>query len=196
MTTTTPHLPQVSAEQKEKGKRGEKALRGWLDEHSFSYLCLNQDQETFPKIFKSENVKRPDFLVVIDSIGLIAVDVKNYNRDGPSYALPIDSEFEKVMGFESLFRLPIWFVYFDEDENTWYWISALKAVKVGRFRKGKNGRSDFYSIRIEEFVEIHTRQDFGKLFTHSQPVIKKKRGPILTDEDWAEHRAVMDDDAE
>ena len=58
------------------GKQGEDAMNAWLQLHGFSYVAICQAPDTFAPLFGTA-VKRPDFLLLLESIGLIAIDVKN-----------------------------------------------------------------------------------------------------------------------
>jgi len=162
-----------SEEKKKKGIEGETKFKSWLDERGLSYLYVNQDMDGFPSLFKG-NIKRPDFLVLIDSIGIIAVDVKNYTVFQGCYSLAYEKEVKKVLSFERLFRIPVWYAYLNVDngEIAWYWISALKAVEVGT--RGKNRENEeFLLIKINEFVEIKSNDDLGKLYSQRLPHLNK-----------------------
>ncbi|ACZ11989.1 NERD domain-containing protein [Sulfurospirillum deleyianum] len=160
----------------QKGKDGEQAFLEWLDQNGFSYLYINQDTDSFPQLFKN-HVKRPDFLVLIDSIGLIAVDVKNYKKHQEKYCpLPYESELKKTLSFERMFRIPVWYAYKNE-ESSWLWISALKAVEVGKLI-AKEGQADFLSIKIEDFTEVTSNQDIGKLWEQRLPSFKNNHNSI------------------
>ena len=121
---------------KAKGDAGEADLRAWFDRHGFGYVAVCQHQQTFATLFRDQ-VKRPDFLLLIDSLGIIAVDAKHKSKSKQrdSYTLSYDYEFRRALMFERIFRLPVWYAYHGPDADTWYWISALKAFEVGR-RKG------------------------------------------------------------
>jgi hypothetical protein len=139
-----------------------KNLTFWLDENKFSYLYINQDSESFPRLFTNQ-VKRPDFLLLIDSIGLIAVDIKNYNIFKDKHlSLNYESEFKKTLAFERLFRLPVWYVYKNNDE--WLWISALKAIEVGEIKINSGTKEQFLSLHIDDFTVVKSNNDIGKLW--------------------------------
>lgn len=165
----------VSPECEEKGRAGEDDLNAWLQANGLSYLFVRQDQETFTPLFKG-GVKRPDFLVLLDSIGLIAVDAKNHSLwDGNHYTLSLESELRKVITFERLFRIPVWYAYRHEETEgkvVWYWISALKAIEVGTTcESDKTG--DFLKIKLEHFEKVETNADLGKLYTQRLPSVAK-----------------------
>ena len=162
-------LPCCEEEEDEKvtkGRTGELAFQEWLDTNNFAYIYVNQDKETFSHLFHG-NVKRPDFLVLIDSIGLIAVDVKNTKYfNGNAYTLPIESELKRTLTFERLFRIPVWYAFSDNQSfDKWYWINSLKVVEVGREYVNRSTKKTFYAILLSEFIEIADNKDFGRLWT-------------------------------
>lgn len=160
----------ASATCEEKGRSGEEDLNAWLQANGLAYLYVRQNPETFAPLFKGF-LKRPDFLVLFDSIGLIAVDAKNHTRwKGGYYTLPFESELRRVIMFERLFRIPVWYAYRHEEKSkiVWYWISALKAIEVGKVcESDKTG--EFLEIKLEHFEKIETNADLGKLYTQRLP---------------------------
>jgi len=54
----------------------EKKFQEWLDEKKYPYIFIDQSKDTFPTLFRNIETKRPDFLLVLQQIGMIAVDVK------------------------------------------------------------------------------------------------------------------------
>jgi hypothetical protein len=160
----------------EQGREGEKDLNDWLSRNGLAYLYVNQTKESFASLFAAD-LKRPDFLVLIDSIGLIAVDAKNYkvfDRFGkPAYSLPWEDELRRTLTFERLFRIPVWYAYLarEDEKEVWYWISALKAVEVGEPADGKDGK--FLWILRSDCERIEANQDLGQLFTHRTPTLKR-----------------------
>ncbi|MFC1672530.1 hypothetical protein ACFL12_00100 [Pseudomonadota bacterium] len=157
-----------------KGAAGEAALNKWLKAQQLSYVAVCQSKKTFSPLF-SDEVKRPDFLILFESIGLIAVDVKNYKFSRGKYTLKLEDELKRSLAFERLFRIPLWYAYCDdsEDQMSWYWISALKAVEVGEVRT--NGKTDeqFLAIDRSEFEHITDASDLAKLYTHRLPGVSK-----------------------
>lgn len=154
-----------------KGRIGEDDLNEWLKANNLAYLYVSQAAGTFAPLFL-ENVKRPDFLVLLESIGLIAVDAKNYTLSvGGEYTLKLEEEVQRVMTFERIFRLPFWYAYRAEEEGriVWYWISALKVVEVGRVRTNRETQEQFLAIKREYFERIERNADLGKLYTHRLP---------------------------
>jgi hypothetical protein len=158
----------------EKGLVGEQALNDWLRKAGLSYLYVNQAPETFANLFHG-NLKRPDFLVLLESIGLIAVDAKNRKCDNGEYTLQLESELRRVLTFERLFRIPVWYAYLGEQDHgssTWYWISALKALEVGVVRRRRDSGEEFIVIKQKDFERIERNEDLGKLYTHRLPSLR------------------------
>lgn len=135
----------------------------WLNTADLCFLYVNQDKETFASMFQA-GVKRPDFLVLLESIGIIAVDVKNHKVSSGHYTLRLKEELERVLMFERLFRLPVWYAYMGKDNN-WHWISALKAIEVGIKRVNISTNEEYIKIPLTEFVTISKNEDLGKLYT-------------------------------
>jgi hypothetical protein len=158
-----------------RGEDGEQAMAEWLDNVGLGYLYVAQSPERFAGLF-GDDVKRPDFLVLIDSLGLIAVDVKNYTTKGGEYTLKFEKEVKKVIAFERIFRIPVWYAYLSKgDKRTWHWISALKAIEVGEMRSRRDNGEKFLAIKMKDFVEIRENADLGKLYTQRIPGLKRSK---------------------
>jgi hypothetical protein len=149
-----------------KGEIGENKMKDWLDDNKLRYVYINQSPETFSIMFP-DKIKRPDFLILIDSIGLIAVDVKNYKRKNDYFTLNYEKELTKVLAFERHFRMPVWYAYTDTDshETDWYWISALKAAEVGTMSQNSKNNEIYLKIKTSDFTTISVNEDLGKLYT-------------------------------
>jgi hypothetical protein len=141
------------------GHEGERTFQSWLDAQGLAYVYVNQEPNTFACLFQDAGVKRPDFLVLLDCIGLLAVDVKNKKLSKGEFSLDLAKELRSGLGFERLFRIPLWYAYLNEGAQTWHWISALKAVEVGV------PRGDFLAIRLDEFATVEINDDLGKLYS-------------------------------
>lgn len=102
------------SERKQQGAAAEERFRTWLDRCHLPHIYVEQSPFTFPDHLKGE-IKRPDFLVGIPSIGTIAVDVKakRVYRD----AILIDAiEHRTLLAFETFFNTSVWFACFPPDE--------------------------------------------------------------------------------
>ena len=102
------------AKRAEQGKVAEDRFRAWLDRCCLPHIYVEQSPFTIPDPLRGE-IKRPDFLVGIPTIGTIAVDVKakRVYRD----ALIIDAyEHRTLLNFETFFNTSVWFACFPPGE--------------------------------------------------------------------------------
>lgn len=152
------------------GVHGEAALNSWFQSYGLPYVSICQYPSTFATLFP-QDVKRPDFLLLIAALGTIAVDAKNYTLSGGVYTLKLEAELRRSVAFERLFRMPLWYAYMDHNNNGqgWYWISALKAVEVGAVRLNSHTNEQFLAIPVSEFAYVKTPQDLAKLYSQHLP---------------------------
>ena len=154
--------------------KGEEKFKEWLEYKKYSYIYFDQGQDTFSSLFLN-NVKRPDFLVLIDSIGLIAVDVKSrnklviYNNSGKSegrFTLNENEDTKKLLAFERRFRIPVWIVFClgSEECETWYWISLSEIVEHFTIIEKPKISSPFRGIPIKSCKTIGWEDGLFKLF--------------------------------
>ena len=95
------------------GHKAEDRFRLWLDRCHLPHLYVEQSPMTIPQHLRGE-IKRPDFLVGIPTIGTLAVDVKakRIYQD----AILIDSyEHRTLLNFEMFFNISVWFACFPPD---------------------------------------------------------------------------------
>jgi hypothetical protein len=102
--------PQPPIDRIAKGEAGERALQDWLDRSNMPYLFLDQTPLTFPLALRSE-IKRPDFLVPIDTLGTVVIDAKAKALIDNHFVI---DEYERrtLAGFEARFQFPVWFACF------------------------------------------------------------------------------------
>lgn len=162
------------------GQLGEEALNRWLSDSGLSYVAICQAPESFARLFAG-NVKRPDFLVLFESVGLLAVDAKNYRCSGNVYTLELEAELRRSLAFERLFRLPLWYAYYDSTDNreSWYWISALKAVEIGEVRERRRDGMKFLALQRSGFEHVAVASDLAKLYTHRLPGVARIAETVL-----------------
>lgn len=101
-------------QRKAQGKAAEDRFRAWLDRCHLPHIYVEQSPMTIPQHLRGE-IKRPDFLVGIPSIGTLAIDVKakQVYRD----TLIIDAyEHRTLLAFETYFNISVWFACFPPDE--------------------------------------------------------------------------------
>lgn len=161
----------------EKGREGEDALSNWFSDNGLAYVAVSQNKETFAKMFAHE-VKRPDFLLLFDSLGMIAVDAKNLTPYTPNnityYNLPLEEEVKKAISFERIFRIPVWYAIMENNDGKicWHWISSLKAVEVGYVEFNTEKKVSFLKIKKDHFTKIEDGPDLAKLYLQRVPSLK------------------------
>ena len=158
----------------EAARIGEEDLNAWFKANGLCYVSVCQTRETFAPLF-SNNLKRPDFLVLLDSLGLIAVDAKNKKPSQGELTLELEDELRRAVAFERVFRMPVWYAYRVELDGkvVWHWINALKAIEVGKERTNKDNNKPFLAIKLEDFEHIESNDDLGKLYTCRMPGLRK-----------------------
>ena len=124
-------------QRKAQGQAAEDRFRSWLDRCCLPHIYVEQSPFTIPGPLRGE-IKRPDFLVGIPSIGTIAVDVKakRVYQD----ALIIDAyEHRTLLNFETFFNTSVWFACFPPDEpHTCHLFLNRSLASLGRSNvKGK-----------------------------------------------------------
>ena len=149
----------------ERGLAGENALNLWFQQQGLPYVSICQNPATFSTLFP-ENVKRPDFLLLIPALGTIAIDAKNYTLSRGVFTLEYEAELRRSVAFERLFRIPVWYAYMDHSNGgqCWYWISALRAVEVGEVRFNSARGVQFLAIPVEEFARVCVANDLAQLY--------------------------------
>mgnify|MGYP001773005245 CR=1 FL=1 len=136
-------------------------FKEWLDQKGYGYLYIDQSAQTFSEFFRGI-IKRPDFLVVLNRIGIIAVDVKERNmpfdRHGaPCVTLDEEEEVNKYLAFERLMRVPVWFVfYIGGDYSIQRWVPLSKVFECERETSEKG---PFRIIRLEDCIILQTNRD-------------------------------------
>jgi hypothetical protein len=100
-------------ERQAQGQVAEDRFRAWLDRCHLPHVYVEQSPMTIPEHLRGE-IKRPDFLVGIPTIGTLAVDVKakRIYQD----AILIDAyEHKTLLAFETFFNITVWFACFPPD---------------------------------------------------------------------------------
>ncbi|MHB1546907.1 MAG: hypothetical protein ACYCSB_02245 [bacterium] len=153
---------------------GEEKFQEWLEHKKYSYIYLDQSKDTFSSLF-ANNVKRPDFLVLIDSIGLIAIDVKsrnkltNYNNKGKSegrFTLNESEDTQKLLAFERKFRISVWIVFCLDAGGfeAWHWISLSEIIEKFSLVKSSKISIPFRGIPVKSCKTIGWEDGLFKLF--------------------------------
>ena len=99
---------------RDQGQAAEDRFRAWLDRCCLPHIFVEQSPMTIPQPLRGE-IKRPDFLVGVPTIGTLAVDVKA-KRVYASTILIDAYEHRTLLNFETYFNISVWFACFQPDE--------------------------------------------------------------------------------
>lgn len=99
-------MARISEAARERGRAAEAAFKRWLDRSSMGYMVVDQTPFTVPPA--AGHIKRPDYLVGILSVGLIAIDVKGRSLVDDHLLIDLD-EFQGFVGFERYFGTSVWY---------------------------------------------------------------------------------------
>jgi len=148
------------------GKAGEEAFRDWLNKEKIGYLYIDQTIDFFSHTFK-ENLKRPDFLLLVPSVGFIAIDVKHHDiktyGEVTGFTLNIAKELDKAVEFEEVSKTALWYAYKRKDvpsDSSWYLINPRTIIQQGiKKESSKEEGSEFFVTSIEKFKVVTTEKD-------------------------------------
>jgi hypothetical protein len=146
----------TKAERQAQGQAAEDRFRAWLDRCVLPHIFVEQSPLTIPQGLKGE-IKRPDFLVGIPSIGTIAVDVKA--KHVYTDTIIIDAyEHRTLLNFETFFNISVWFACFPPGEpNTCHLFlnRSLAGLPVAK-RRG----ADAIAVPLRLTKVVDDRRDF------------------------------------
>jgi len=150
----------------EQGRDGEKSFSTWLNENNFGFIEIKQNADDLANVFKGA-LKRPDFLILLPSIGLIAIDVKNHNVTKSGFSLNIPTDLAKSIEFETQFKIYLWYAYKDAKSSgdTWYFISALDAIEHGDQKTNSKNGEAFVYVPLAKFTKVQSGEDMSKLLS-------------------------------
>ena len=104
------------SQRRAQGAAAEDHFRAWLDRCVLPHMYVEQSPLTVPKSLKGE-IKRPDFLVGIPTIGTLAFDVKAKTVYENSIIID-EYEHRTFKNFETFFNMRVWYACFPPDEPT------------------------------------------------------------------------------
>ena len=118
-----------------RGAAAEQAFAAWLDASVLPHMYVEQSPLTVPAPLRGA-IKRPDYLVGIPGVGLVAFDVKAktvYARDGLIFDV---AEVQKLRVFARLFHLSVYFACLDpEGGPAGYWVRLDQLDEVPAVRR-------------------------------------------------------------
>lgn len=144
------------SQRKEQGNVAEQTFRAWLDRCVLPHLYVEQSPLTVPKGLKGE-IKRPDFLVGIPTIGTLAFDVKA--KSVYDNQIIIDAyEHRTFQNFETFFNMTVWYVCFPPGEpHTCHLF--LNRELAGLAVSQRRGQASI-AVPLKDTVTADPRRDF------------------------------------
>ena len=146
----------------------ETRFKEWLEYKQYPYIYIAQDPQAFSTFFKNFNVKRPDFLILVPGLSIIAVDVKDRNLYSQHESFIIDEErdLNKLLAFERIFRIPVWLAISNQEVayRTWYWISITEVFEKIPSKVSSHDNRNFRPIPITMCKALSWEDTFSKLF--------------------------------
>ena len=146
----------------------EAKFKEWLEEKGYPFLYIEQSKDFFATFFKNTGVKRPDFLILVKGLGLIAVDVKNreLQQEYETFVIDEEKDIKKLIAFDRIFRIPVWLAISNEANafRTWYWITLSEVVEHVQILRRPSDNNQFRAIPITMFRTIGWDDNIGDLF--------------------------------
>ena len=122
------------------------------------HIYFEQGVESYSSAFSENQAKRPDFLVLIKYIGLIAVDVKARTIDEDYQNVFIEEkEVLQLRSFQEISCIPTWIVIMQINatiKNLWYWVNIMDLQKNHVSKNHKTIKKKGYFIPIESCIPI------------------------------------------
>lgn len=119
-----------------RGAKAERLFADWLDASVLPHIYVEQSPMTVPEPLRGE-IKRPDYLVGIPGVGMVAFDVKSktvYEREGIIFDL---AEVQKLRTFSRLFHVTVYFACLDpEGGSEGYWVRLNQLDAASAVRRG------------------------------------------------------------
>ena len=162
--------PQITKEEMDrKCKEAEEKFKEWLNKHNIPFIFFDQTVKSFSDEFNKENLKRPDFMVLIPNFGSILVDVKYKTKNNFGTITLNEKEIEKFINFNKNFGVHIWFAVSNEESNfsSWHWISANELDEI-ELKTNTSTKERFYPVPVQKFYQISGSEGLEKLFENKK----------------------------
>ena len=151
-----------------RGAKAERRFADWLDASVLPHLYVEQSPMTVPAPLRGE-IKRPDYLVGIPGVGMVAFDVKSktiYEREGIIFDL---AEVQKLRAFSRLFHVTVYFACLDpEGGPDAYWVCLDQLDAVPAVRRGK---SFTLACPTDRTLSISLDEDFYAAFVRAVALV-------------------------
>lgn len=146
-----------------RGEAAERDFQLWLDASSLPHIYVEQSPMTVPSSLRGR-IKRPDYLVAIPHVGMVAFDVKCKSAYQGRFLFDLD-EVQRLRTFSRLFRLTVFFACLSpEGSDQSYWVRLDKLDSAAAFKQ--NGKL-VLSIALGDTHPVSMQTDFFNAFTAS-----------------------------
>lgn len=116
-----------------RGAAAEAAFATWLDRSCLPFVYATQTRESVPRHFRGQ-LKRPDYLVAVPTVGTLCFDVKAKTRYPGGFIFD-RLEVTKLAAFDTLFNLTTLFACLDPEGGAaswWFRVADLDRMADGR----------------------------------------------------------------
>jgi len=148
----------IPARNRREGQEAETTFRCWLLLSKLGFLEVDQKHQSLPNYLR-RIVKRPDFLVGILSVGLVAVDVKSRVTFMKGYIIIENEEYDSFCAFERYFGIRVWYACYLDKDLTRCLLFRNADIEPERFRASIKGRP-VLAVPIQLMTEAARNESF------------------------------------
>lgn len=150
----------LPADLKAKGEAAEAAFRAWLNQESAAFLYIEQSPLNVPAPLRGK-IKRPDYLVGLPGVGMVAFDVKAKSTYDDCLLFEA-GELKKLSRFSGFFNVTVLFACLDLDTpERFVWVSLqdllLRPVE-------RRGRAAVVAVPVAEAFTVSAAEPFMEAF--------------------------------
>ena len=140
---------------KAKGLKAEADFRAWLDWSAAPHIYVEQSPVTVPEALRGR-IKRPDFLVGVPHVGLLAFDVKAKSVYDDALIFDL-AEVRKLATFRRAFHVTVYLACLDDEREGMWWVALDDLFMREPERRGRRAVVAF------PLAEAH-RVEMGRRF--------------------------------
>ncbi|MBB3938060.1 hypothetical protein [Aureimonas phyllosphaerae] len=149
-------MSRIDPQLTQRGFAAERSFRDWLDASVVPHLYVEQSPVTVPAPLRGQ-IKRPDYLVGLPGVGLVAFDVKSKELFNGTFLFDLD-EVRRLETFARLFHLTVIFAClppYGGDRAYWVRLADLLALPVE-----KRGLTPVVALPLAQAVPVDLTQPF------------------------------------